>query len=163
MDTFTPLLPPNSAMQRIAAAQDALVEAGAGIPGPAFIAAFHGAKYEEALADLMPERAANLIYTLTGAGDHTRTLLAYALRGLGYKLVTVDEEPEVMPARSSASLSPRERDMLVCLGEGLTNKRIAARLGTSEATVKVHMKSLFRKLGVKNRTQAALRAAKVGA
>ncbi len=53
-------------------------------------------------------------------------------------------------------LTPRELDILGCLTEGASNKVIARQLGITEATVKIHMKSLIRKIGVQNRTQAAL-------
>jgi two-component system nitrate/nitrite response regulator NarL len=53
-------------------------------------------------------------------------------------------------------LSPRETDMLRNLLHGNSNKLIARRLGITEATVKVHLKGLMRKIDVANRTQAAL-------
>ncbi|MDP9196513.1 MAG: response regulator transcription factor [Pseudomonadota bacterium] len=54
------------------------------------------------------------------------------------------------------SLSPRERQILGCLVRGSSNKVIANSLGITEATVKVHLKSLLRKINVSNRTQAAI-------
>ena len=51
-------------------------------------------------------------------------------------------------------LTPRERDILNLLREGLPNKVIAARLDVSEVTVKSHLGNMFRKLGVQNRLQA---------
>ncbi|MBR9972081.1 response regulator [Magnetospirillum sulfuroxidans] len=51
-------------------------------------------------------------------------------------------------------LTPRERDILHLLREGLPNKVIAARLDVSEVTVKSHLGNMFRKLGVQNRLQA---------
>lgn len=53
-------------------------------------------------------------------------------------------------------LSPREHEILECLASGDSNKRIAIRLNISEATVKVHVKSILRKIKVDNRTQAAI-------
>jgi two-component system, NarL family, nitrate/nitrite response regulator NarL len=53
-------------------------------------------------------------------------------------------------------LSPREREVLSHLLAGRANKVIARQLGTSEATVKVHLKNLLRKIKVGNRTQAAI-------
>jgi DNA-binding NarL/FixJ family response regulator len=53
-------------------------------------------------------------------------------------------------------LTARERSVLDLLGEGLSNKDIAARLGIAERTVKAHLTSAFRRLGVQRRTQAAM-------
>jgi len=55
-----------------------------------------------------------------------------------------------------ANLSSRERDVLCCLMEGYSNKVIARKLEVCEATVKVHVKAILRKLDVQNRTQAAI-------
>jgi len=63
---------------------------------------------------------------------------------------------ETSPSRSDVRLSPRERQILSHLIEGHSNKGIARILGITEATVKVHLKSLLRKIGVENRTQAAI-------
>jgi DNA-binding CsgD family transcriptional regulator len=54
-------------------------------------------------------------------------------------------------------LTPREIEVLIALAEGLTNKVIAYRLGISRHTVKFHLESLFRKLGVRSRSQAVLK------
>lgn len=51
-------------------------------------------------------------------------------------------------------LSKRQRQLLVMLARGLSNRDIATELGISEATVKVHLFRLFRRLGVKSRTQS---------
>jgi NarL family two-component system response regulator LiaR len=51
-------------------------------------------------------------------------------------------------------LTPRERDVLALLVEGLTNAEIAIRLGISRATVKVHVSSILSKLGVSSRGEA---------
>jgi two-component system nitrate/nitrite response regulator NarL len=62
-----------------------------------------------------------------------------------------------LPPRSGVDrLSPREREILSHLTEGHSNKGIARTLGITEATVKVHLKSLLRKIRVDNRTQAAI-------
>jgi two-component system nitrate/nitrite response regulator NarL len=55
-----------------------------------------------------------------------------------------------------APLSPREREILNCLEFGMPNKTIARRLDMAEATVKVHLKAVLRKINVGNRTQAAI-------
>jgi len=62
--------------------------------------------------------------------------------------------PETRPLRSP--LSPRERAILNCLEMGLPNKTIARNLDMAEATVKVHLKSVLRKINAGNRTQAAV-------
>jgi DNA-binding NarL/FixJ family response regulator len=59
-------------------------------------------------------------------------------------------------------LTPRELDMLEKLCEGLSNKEVARALGIQEPTVKLHMKTLYRKIGAHNRTQAALIAKEAG-
>ena len=59
-------------------------------------------------------------------------------------------------------LTRRETEILDCLTGGASNKQIARDLGITEATVKIHMKSLIRKIGVSNRTQAALWAINSG-
>ncbi|HEY8339097.1 MAG TPA: response regulator transcription factor [Egibacteraceae bacterium] len=59
-------------------------------------------------------------------------------------------------------LTPREREVLALLGEGLTNRLIARRLGVSEKTVKTHVGNVLAKLGVSDRTQAALWAVRHG-
>lgn len=55
-------------------------------------------------------------------------------------------------------LSPREREVLEALADGGTNKEIAIRLGISPGTVKTHVERLIGKLGVRDRTQAAILA-----
>ncbi|MFI7421530.1 response regulator [Nonomuraea sp. NPDC049684] len=71
------------------------------------------------------------------------------------------------PARARArelleSLTGREREVLACLGEGLSNARIAARLHLAEPTVKGYVSRLLDKLGCRNRTQAGLIAHDAG-
>jgi two-component system nitrate/nitrite response regulator NarL len=53
-------------------------------------------------------------------------------------------------------LSPREKAILSCLIEGNSNKSIARKIDIAEATVKVHVKAILRKIRVQNRTQAAI-------
>lgn len=65
-------------------------------------------------------------------------------------------------ADSAPSLSAREREVLRLVAEGLPNKLIARRLGISEKTVKTHLTSVFRAIGVDDRTQAAMWAVRNG-
>jgi DNA-binding NarL/FixJ family response regulator len=59
-------------------------------------------------------------------------------------------------------LTPRELDVLRLIARGRSNKRIALALGISEKTVKTHVGHLLAKLGVTDRTQAALYAVRTG-
>jgi NarL family two-component system response regulator LiaR len=70
--------------------------------------------------------------------------------------------PRARGAEDGAGLTARERDVLTQIACGLSNKRIARELGISEATVKVHVSNVLRKLGVTDRTQAALHAVREG-
>ena len=58
-------------------------------------------------------------------------------------------------------LSPREREVLELMAEGLRNREIAERLFLSEATVKTHVRHLLDKLRLRNRAEAAAFAARV--
>jgi DNA-binding NarL/FixJ family response regulator len=62
------------------------------------------------------------------------------------------------PATGQPQLTPTQMEVLRCVHSGLLNKQIAYKLGIAEATVKVHMTAVMRKLNVRNRTQAAIAA-----
>ncbi len=83
----------------------------------------------------------------------TTARLMSSLRGGG---------PEAAPAnpqdQALAGLSPREREILVLIGEGMTNRQIGKQLYLSEKTVKNHISRLLAKLGVERRIQAAVLA-----
>jgi DNA-binding NarL/FixJ family response regulator len=64
--------------------------------------------------------------------------------------------------RNEYSLTQRENDILALLSEGRSNREIAGHLYLSEKTVKAHLAAIFRKLGVTNRTQAAMMAVQMG-
>jgi len=64
--------------------------------------------------------------------------------------------------RQDYNLTVRESEILECLLDGHSNKAIANRLEITESTVKIHMKSLLRKIDVQNRTQAAIWAMETG-
>jgi DNA-binding NarL/FixJ family response regulator len=80
-------------------------------------------------------------------------------------------EPEAVPGakqdaddarhRAIEFLTPRQREVLVLLVQGLSNKEIARKLGLGEGTVKIHMAALFRALGVRNRQLAAAAGARL--
>lgn len=69
--------------------------------------------------------------------------------------VVVSDEARAASA-GLASLTPQQFRVLTMVCEGLLNKQIAFELNVSEATVKAHVTAIFRKLGVRTRTQAAL-------
>lgn len=62
----------------------------------------------------------------------------------------------------AVSLTPRELEVLQALCDGKTNKEIARDLGLREPTIKLHVKTLYRRLGASNRTQAAMIARSAG-
>jgi DNA-binding NarL/FixJ family response regulator len=126
------------------------------------------------------------VVVLTSFADQDRILRALEAGAVGYVLkdATPDELGKAIRAaaegdapldpkaarvllssrtgRGPAPLSPREREILQMIGLGLPNKIIAARLGISEKTVKAHLTSVFRAIGVTDRTQAALWAERHG-
>ncbi|MFW5418141.1 response regulator transcription factor [Nocardiopsis sp. CNT-189] len=61
-----------------------------------------------------------------------------------------------------AALTPRERDVLALVGEGLSNQAVAERLFLAEGTVKAHVSSVLQSLGADNRVQAAIIAYEAG-
>lgn len=105
-------------------------------------------------------------YVLKDAG---REELLHAIRTVGEgrtalpsDLLRLAVAPAVGPSdRDLARLTPREREVLALVREGLTNKAIARALGIGPGTVKVHVEKVIAKLGVTDRTQAAVFAARV--
>ena len=90
--------------------------------------------------------------------------LAEAIRQVHKGLPALDPKIAARLMRATANPPPatnftqRERDVLKLLAEGLQNREIANRLFISEKTVKTHVSNLLQKLGVADRTQAALLA-----
>jgi len=107
------------------------------------------------------------------ARDAESSTLIAALRAAAHGLAVADPSLATPAAlvldRATASaaapaeeLTPREREVLQLLAEGLPNREIARRLGVSDHTVKFHMNTIFSKLDVHTRTEAVARAARVG-
>ena len=69
--------------------------------------------------------------------------------------------PSLAEAHSILRLSPREKEVLSLVAQGLSNREIGQALFISPVTVKVHVRHIFEKLGVKSRTAAALRASQL--
>lgn len=98
--------------------------------------------------------------------------LMAALHGMSAGLLVLDpmfsealQSPSVREVPSSAEadeLTLREREVLQLLAEALPNKVIAQRLAISEHTVKFHVNAILTKLGAQSRTDAVVRAARVG-
>ena len=82
-----------------------------------------------------------------------RTVIGERLNGL---LARAIREEAAAQQRDTATLTDREKDILQGLAQGLANKLIARRLTITEATVKVHVKNLLKKLGFHSRLEAAV-------
>ena len=89
-----------------------------------------------------------LSYVLGAEADHPNPAAPVAENS---DAITVAAEDTLAPR-----LSPREKIILRCLIEGDSNKCIARKIEIAEATVKVHVKAILRKIRVQNRTQAAI-------
>ena len=89
--------------------------------------------------------------TLAEAGDDDTLSSRYDREAL----------PTLSPKANIANLTKRQREVLTLLARGLSNKEIARILAIAEATTKIHMAALLRALGVRNRTEAAFKAAKL--
>jgi DNA-binding NarL/FixJ family response regulator len=95
----------------------------------------------------------------------TRTLVAairFMAAGEVYAPMTMMTEREPAASLAGAQLSERETEVLRHLCEGLANKEIARRIDLQEVTVKLHVKTLYRKIGARNRTHAAMLAKEAG-
>ena len=120
------------------------------------------------MSGIAPREVAEQALEMGAAGFLPKTLPAKSLvnavrfMAMGEQYVPIDfmaVAAEVAPAKALAEkLSPRELQVLQCLCAGKANKEIARDLGIQEPTVKLHMKTLYRKIGAHNRTQAAMTA-----
>jgi two-component system, NarL family, response regulator LiaR len=97
--------------------------------------------------------ADELAIAIRSAARHEATLHPR----IAARLVNALRNPSIA-AGSAAALSDREREVLLLIAEGLSNAKIAERLGIGEKTVKTHVSNLLGKLGVIDRTQAAVYA-----
>jgi DNA-binding NarL/FixJ family response regulator len=100
--------------------------------------------------------------------EATPTQLTTALLAARQGLVVIDPDllaallPLREPPAPDEELTPREREVLHLMAEGLPNKLIADRLGVSENTVKFHVNAILSKLDAHSRTEAVTRAARKG-
>jgi DNA-binding NarL/FixJ family response regulator len=127
------------------------------------------------------------VVILTSFSERDRILDAIDAGAVGYLLKDADPDELLRGVRSAAlgdspfspkaakallslgvqrqtaeKLTPREREVLVAICDGLPNKLIARRLGIAEKTVKTHLTRVFDRIGVQDRTQAALWAERNG-
>jgi DNA-binding NarL/FixJ family response regulator len=103
----------------------------------------------------------DLVRLVRVAADGNTVLSPVAARRL--VAASADQQSTRQRARKlMESLTERELEVLACLGEGLSNAQIAARLYLSEATIKGYVSRMLDKLGCANRTQAGLLAHDAG-
>jgi NarL family two-component system response regulator LiaR len=143
-----------------------------------------------AMRELRRRLPASRVIVLTSFADDDRLLPAIQAGAAGYLLKNAQPRELARAVRAAAAgealldpavaarlvdaiaqapgeepderLTPREREVLELIGRGLPNKLIARELGISEKTVKNHVGRVLAKLGVSDRTQAALYAVRAG-
>jgi DNA-binding NarL/FixJ family response regulator len=102
------------------------------------------------LKDVQPQELVAAIRTVHGGGSLLHPVVAARL---------MEELAATAPADQ---LTAREREVLALIGRGMPNKLIARELGIAEKTVKAHVSNVLAKLGLTDRTQAALYAVREG-
>jgi len=111
------------------------------------------------LKDASPEDLAQaILVALSGSGN---VLSPRAVRNL-FDGASQAQDAEPRETLADAGLTRRETDVLALLAGGSSNREISRQLYLSEKTVKAHLAAVFRKLGVTNRTQAAMAAVSMG-
>jgi DNA-binding NarL/FixJ family response regulator len=111
------------------------------------------------LKDATPEDLEQAIkVALSGGGNVLSPRVIQTL----FEAMELDRNDSDSPRRATAGLTQRETDILALLAEGKSNRDISRALFLSEKTVKAHLAAVFRKLGVSNRTQAAMAAVSMG-
>lgn len=135
-----------------------------------------GRSPEVALELLLPLRQGGKAHGVLALMSEQRRLLPAAedlrvLHALAALIATAIQHPAVGPrprankreaTAALAQLSPREQQVLALLPRGLSNAEIAQQLGIATGTAKIHIERILHKLGVSDRTQAAVRATEWG-
>ncbi len=145
----------------------------------------------EALRSILTEAPGTHVVLLTVSEEADDLMAALRAGALGYLLKNIDGEFLISALRRAAdgesvmspemntkllreirtggtastaapALSPREREILVSLARGASNKEVARELGVAESTVKIHVQHILRKLGLASRVQAAVWAVEQG-
>jgi DNA-binding NarL/FixJ family response regulator len=90
--------------------------------------------------------------------------LASAIRSvvLGRSMFSLEILPQLTRQTQGDDLTARERDVIALIADGRTNNEIADALGLSRQTIRVYVSTILTKLGVTNRTQAAVLALRTG-
>ena len=138
----------------------------------------------EVIRKLKSDRITSKLVILTAAIDDSSLMEARSLRVNGMVLKNSDPayllecleavaagrtwmDPELQArvdqlaatfSGDAVALAPRERQLIRYVRRGLRNREIAKELGVTEGTVKVYLHAIFEKLGIKNRTELAIRA-----
>jgi two-component system nitrate/nitrite response regulator NarL len=140
----------------------------------------------DAMRSILEEAPGTRVVMLTVSEQAEDLMAALRTGALGYLLKNIDSDFLVASVRKAArgesvisgemtgklmqelrggdkpSLSPREREILVHLARGASNKEIARALAVAESTVKIHVQHILRKLGLASRVQAAVWAIENG-
>lgn len=136
-----------------------------GLAGLAIMKKLQGAKPVAIISGTAPRAVAEQALAEGAAGFLPKTMstrsLVAAVRvmaaGETYAPISLMTERDSEPTTvAGAQLTPRELDVLKRLCRGLANKEIARELDLQEVTVKLHIKTLYRKIDAKNRTHAAM-------
>jgi two-component system nitrate/nitrite response regulator NarL len=124
-------------------------------------AALRGGAQGYLLKDIEPE---DLVPALEAALEGSN-VVARELVGSLARLVRDDTGPQkaARPGQAPfAELTPRELEILECIADGSSNKMIARELDITDGTVKLHVKAILRKLGLRSRVEAAVSAVEHG-
>ena len=106
----------------------------------------------------------DLVYRLAATDGGLNVLASLVARSRDHEIATAIHLPHYgrPPISPSSLLTPREREVADLLLAGMTNTGIATKLFIAESTAKVHLRSIFRKLGVTRRTEAAVKLLREG-
>ncbi|MCK4950770.1 MAG: response regulator [Gammaproteobacteria bacterium] len=106
------------------------------------------------LKDMEPDELVNALNEIVSG----KTVVAPELAPVLAKVVQQGDQEPPEETTPFSDLTPREHEILCLLAEGLSNKVIAKNLGISDGTVKLHVKSILRKLKIHSRVEAAVMA-----
>lgn len=179
---------PDASVEEAASMDEATAKADAARPG-LFVFDYYMPGMSAAAVTQLTEKFPDVpILVLSGgaSGTEVQAVLQAGARGFLSKTATPEQfthtihlllaggtsvPPEVLlsGARTPegappwlAALTPRETDVLRATARGLSNKEIARELELAEVTIKLHLSAVFRKMGVRSRTEAAMMAVKTG-